>query len=69
MYTIRRVCLPENAPEQAVYAAGELRYYVSLMCAKPCPVQSEVTEDAVYDAASSPPSAKKSPPCRRCKLS
>ena len=47
MYTIRRVCLPENSPAQATYAAGELRYYVSLMCAKPCPVQSESKEDAV----------------------
>jgi hypothetical protein len=47
MYTIQRIYLPENAPAQATYAADELRYYMSLMCAKPFPVQSEVTENAV----------------------
>ena len=35
-YNLTRICLGENAPEQSVYAAGELRYYISLMCAKPC---------------------------------
>ncbi len=47
MYTFRRVFLPDNASEQAVYAAGELRYYISLMCGKPCPIESGTSEDAV----------------------
>ncbi|MBP3294847.1 MAG: DUF4838 domain-containing protein [Clostridia bacterium] len=47
MYTLRRVFLPDNAPEQAVYAAGELRYYLALMCGKPCPIESDMAEDAV----------------------
>lgn len=47
MYTFKRICLAENSPEQAGYAASELRYYLSLMCAKPCPIESGDTEDAV----------------------
>lgn len=46
-YTLHCICLPENAPEQAAYAAGELRYYLSLMCAQPCPIQSDNTDNAV----------------------
>lgn len=47
MYTLKRIYLSENAPAQATYAAGELRHYISMMCGKPCPVQSESAEDAV----------------------
>lgn len=47
MYTLKRIYLPENAPAQAIYAADELRYYISRMCARPCPVQSDTTADAV----------------------
>ncbi len=47
MYTFKRICLPENSPEQAGCAANELRYYLSLMCAKPCPIGAGETEDAV----------------------
>lgn len=46
-YTLKRICLPGNAPEQAAYAATELRYYISLMCALPCPIASDNTENAV----------------------
>lgn len=46
-YTFRRVFLPDHAPEQAVYAAGELRYYLARMCGKPCPIESDTAEDAV----------------------
>jgi hypothetical protein len=46
-YSLKCICLPEGAPEQAGYAASELRYYLSLMCAKPCPIVSGETEDAV----------------------
>ncbi len=55
MYTLKRVCLPENAPEQAGYAANELRYYISLMCAKPCPIESGNQDNAVIlDQISTP---------------
>ena len=47
MYALKCIYLPEKAPEQAAFAAGELRHYISMMCGKPCPVQSETTEDAV----------------------
>ncbi|MBR3999430.1 MAG: hypothetical protein IKI93_13945, partial [Clostridia bacterium] len=47
MYSLKRVCLPENAPEQAVYAAGELRYYLALMCGRPCPIEPDAVENAV----------------------
>ena len=46
-YSLKCICLPEGAPAQAGYAASELRYYLSLMCAKPCPIVSDATEDAV----------------------
>ena len=46
-YTIRRICLPDGAPEQAKYAAEELRYYLALMCARPCPVESCAAEGSV----------------------
>lgn len=47
MYTLKRICLPADAPIQAGYAAGELRYYISLMCARPCPIEADAAEDAV----------------------
>ena len=47
MYALNRIYLSEKSPAQATYAAGELRHYISMMCGKPCPVQSETTEDAV----------------------
>jgi len=47
MYSVKRIYLPANAPAQATYAADELRYYIALMCAQPCPVQSEDTEASV----------------------
>jgi len=46
-YTLKRICLSPNAPEQAGYAANELRYYLSLMCAQPCPIESDIAENAV----------------------
>lgn len=46
-YSLKCICLPEGAPAQAGYAASELRYYLSLMCAKPCPIVSDATEDTV----------------------
>ncbi len=46
-YNLTRICLGENAPEQSVYAAGELRYYISLMCAKPCPVENTAAPDSI----------------------
>ena len=46
-YTLTCIHLPENAPEQAKYAAGELRYYLSLMSGKPCPITAEPVENGV----------------------
>ena len=46
-YTISCIGLPENAPVQAVYAAGELRYYLSLMCAVPVNIDADNVENAV----------------------
>ncbi len=46
-YTLTCIHLPENAPEQAKYAAGELRYYLSLMSGKPCPITAEPVEYGV----------------------
>ncbi len=46
-YTFKCICLPENSPEQAGYAASELRYYISLMSGKPCPIGTAETENAV----------------------
>ncbi len=46
-YVLTHICLPEQAPEQAVYAAGELRYYFSMMSAKPCPIRNCEEKGAV----------------------
>ena len=40
-YTLSRINLPEHSPEQAGFAANELRYYLALMTARPCPVDAE----------------------------
>ncbi|MBQ8402715.1 MAG: DUF4838 domain-containing protein [Clostridia bacterium] len=46
-YTLTCIHRPENAPAQTDYAAGELRYYLSLMCGRPCPVTAEPVENCV----------------------
>ena len=46
-YTLRHVCLPDNAPEQAKFASVELRYYLSLMCAKSVEISAEKPEGSV----------------------
>ena len=47
MYTIKHIQLQKNSPEQASYAADELRYYLSLMCGVSIPVQNEQMENSV----------------------
>lgn len=47
MYVLKKIWLPENARPQAAYAAEELRYYFSLMCAEPFAVQTGAMERAV----------------------
>ncbi len=46
-YTLTCICRVDNAPAQTEYAAGELRYYLSLMCGKPCPIVNDAAENAV----------------------
>jgi len=46
-YTLNSICIPENAPAQAHFAADELRYYLALMCAKPYQIESNVSDNAV----------------------
>ena len=47
MYTLKKIFVSKEASEQELYAANELRYYLSLMCGASIPVQSESAEDAV----------------------
>ena len=46
-YTLKHICLSADAPIQAGYAADELRYYISLMCARPCPIEADASHAAV----------------------
>ena len=46
-YRIEKICLPQGSPAQAEYAAGELRYYLALMCGRPRPIEADVTENCV----------------------
>ena len=44
---IERIILAKDAPEQAGFAASELRYYFSLMTGRPYPVEETITDNAV----------------------
>ena len=46
IYSVQRIGIDKNAPAQAKYAAEELRYYFSMMTAKPYSTGEE-TENAV----------------------
>jgi len=47
MKKITKIVLHADAPQQAQYAAEELRYYLSLMTGIPFPIETEVAEQAV----------------------
>ena len=44
---IERISLAKGAPEQAEFAAAELRYYLSLMTGKSYQIEEEAAENAV----------------------
>jgi len=47
MYTLRAIFLPVEAPMQAQYAASELRYYISMMSGRACPIAAQPQPDCV----------------------
>jgi len=47
MYSLKCICLPEQSPVQAGYAAKELRYYLAMMSGKPVPVGNEAGPGAI----------------------